>query len=209
MTRIGIVVGTTRPGRLGIEIAHWVEKTAKERGDAEFELVDLADYALPLFDEPTVPRLGSYRNDHTRAWSAKIDELDGFVFVTPEYNWSIPAALKNAIDFIYREWNNKAAGIVGYGSNVRGARAIDHLRLIAGAVQMSTVYTQSICPWWPTSRISLPSPRPNSTRACCGRCSPKWSASAKRSHRCAGPDLVADRVRQGACRTPASSSAAA
>lgn len=142
MTSIGIIVGSTRPGRLGPQVAHWVEKAARGRGEAKFELVDLADYDLPLFDESSIPRLGSYEHDHTRAWSAKVDELDGFVFVTPEYNWSIPAALKNAIDFVYQEWNHKAAGIVGYGSNVGGSRAVDHLRLVAGAVQLSTVYTQ-------------------------------------------------------------------
>ncbi|WP_156753525.1 NADPH-dependent FMN reductase [Actinokineospora pegani] len=148
MTRIGIVVGTTRPGRLGPQVARWVEKTARERADAEFELVDIADYDLPLFDEPRVPRLGVYDHAHTRAWSAKIAELDGFVFVTPEYNWSIPAALKNAIDFVYTEWNHKAAGFVGYGSNVNGARAVEHLRQICGAVQLATAYTQVNLSLW-------------------------------------------------------------
>src|SRR4051794_7016741 len=109
MTRIGIIVGTTRPGRLGPQIAQWIEKSVAAREDADFETVDLADYHLPLFDEPRIPRLGVYEHAHTRAWSAKLSELDGFVFVTPEYNWSIPAVLKNAIDFVYNEWNNKAA----------------------------------------------------------------------------------------------------
>lgn len=142
MTTIGIILGTTRPGRVGPQIAEWIEKTARAREDADFELVDIADYNLPLFDEPRSPRMGDYEHDHTRAWAAKIAELDGFVFVTPEYNRSIPAALKNAIDFVYNEWNNKAAGFVGYGSNVSGARAIDHLRHIAGAVQLAAVHTQ-------------------------------------------------------------------
>ncbi|MEU6291321.1 NADPH-dependent FMN reductase [Streptomyces sp. NPDC005047] len=142
MTTIGIILGTTRPGRVGPQIAEWIEKTAHGRDDADFEVVDIADYALPLFDEPRSPRLGDYAHDHTRAWAAKIGQLDGFVFVTPEYNRSIPAALKNAIDFVYNEWNNKAAGFVGYGSNVSGARAVDHLRHIAGAVQLAAVHTQ-------------------------------------------------------------------
>ncbi|MFI7344186.1 NADPH-dependent FMN reductase [Streptomyces sp. NPDC050085] len=142
MTTIGIILGSTRPGRMGPQIAQWVEKTAGTRQDADFELVDIADYNLPLFDEPRSPRMGDYAHDHTRAWAAKIDELDGFVFVTPEYNRSIPAALKNAIDFVYNEWNNKAAGFVGYGSNVSGARALDHLRHIAGAVQLAAVHSQ-------------------------------------------------------------------
>lgn len=142
MPTIGIIVGSTRPGRVGPQIARWVEKAAAARDDAAFELVDIADYALPLFDEPRSPRMGDYEHAHTRAWAAKIDALDGFVFVTPEYNRSIPAALKNAIDFVYNEWNNKAAGFVGYGSNVSGARALDHLRHIAGAVQLTAVHTQ-------------------------------------------------------------------
>lgn len=142
MTRIGIILGTTRPGRVGPQIAQWIEKSAAAREDADFELVDLADYDLPLFDEPRSPRMGAYEHDHTRAWSAKVASFDGFVFVTPEYNRSIPAALKNAIDFIYTEWNNKAAGFVGYGSNVSGARAVEHLRLISGAVQLAAVNTQ-------------------------------------------------------------------
>ncbi|WP_405633671.1 NAD(P)H-dependent oxidoreductase [Streptomyces sp. NBC_00016] len=148
MTRIGIIVGTTRPGRLGPQIAQWVETSAKTRAEADFEIVDLADYDLPLFDEPRVPRLGDYEHAHTRAWSARIARLDGFVFVTPEYNWSIPAVLKNAIDFIYTEWNNKAAGFIGYGSNVGGARAVEHLRQIAGAVQLATVHTQVNLSLW-------------------------------------------------------------
>ncbi len=148
MTRIGIVVGSTRPGRLGPQVARWVDEAAEERADADFELVDIAAYGLPLFDEPRVPRLGQYDHPHTRAWSAKIAELDGFVFVTPEYNWSIPAALKNAVDFVYAEWNHKAAGFVGYGSNVDGARAVEHLRQVCGAVQISTVYTQVNLSLW-------------------------------------------------------------
>ncbi|MYW63761.1 NADPH-dependent FMN reductase [Streptomyces sp. SID8379] len=142
MTTIGIILGSTRPGRVGPQIGEWVEKAARERADVSVELVDIAEYALPLFDEPRSPRMGDYEHEHTRAWAARIDALDGFVFVTPEYNRSIPAALKNAIDFVYNEWNNKAAGFIGYGSNVGGARAVDHLRHIAGAVQLSAVHTQ-------------------------------------------------------------------
>lgn len=108
MTRIGIILGSTRPGRVGPQVAQWIEKSAGAREDANFELVDLADYDLPLFDEPRSPLMGAYEHAHTRAWSARVAELDGFVFVTPEYNRSIPSALKNAIDFLYNEWNNKA-----------------------------------------------------------------------------------------------------
>ncbi|MFB4419460.1 NADPH-dependent FMN reductase [Streptomyces sp. QL37] len=142
MTKLGIVLGATRPGRVGPQVARWIEKTARGCEDAEFELVDVADYDLPLFDEPQSPLMGAYEHAHTRAWGARIAELDGFVFVTPEYNRSIPAALKNAIEFLYSEWGNKAAGFVAYGSNVSGARAVEHLRLIAAALHLATVRTQ-------------------------------------------------------------------
>lgn len=142
LLRIGIVLGTTRPGRVGTQVATWVEQLGQERDDAEFVLVDLADHQLPVFDEPRSPLLGNYEHAHTRAWSAAITQFDGFVFVTPEYNKSIPAALKNAIDYLYHEWRNKAAGILTYGSQVNGARAGEHLRLILAGLQIATVQTQ-------------------------------------------------------------------
>jgi len=142
MARIGIILGTTRPGRVGPQVAAWVHQVAQGHADAEFELVDIADYDLPLFDESRSPLLGDYEHAHTRKWSAKIAELDGFVFVTPEYNRSIPSSLKNAIDYLYAEWTDKAAGIVAYGSNVSGARAVEHLRLIAAGLHIATVRTQ-------------------------------------------------------------------
>ncbi|MGW7544293.1 NADPH-dependent FMN reductase [Streptomyces sp. NPDC054770] len=141
MTRIGIILGSTRPGRNGEKVAQWVEKNAAHRTDAAFELVDLADYPLPHLDEPTPPIMGQYQNDHTKEWAAKIGSFDGFVFVTPEYNHSTSGVLKNAIDYLFAEWNNKAVGIVSYGS-VGGARAAEHLRLIAGELKMADVRTQ-------------------------------------------------------------------
>lgn len=101
------------------------EEGPREHAGAEFETVDIADYDLPVFDEPRSSLMGDYEHPHTRKWSAKIADLDGFVFVTPEYNRSIPSALKNAVDFLYTEWTLKAAGFVAYGSNVSGARAVD------------------------------------------------------------------------------------
>src|SRR4029079_15648508 len=108
---------------------------------AEFELVDIQDFALPLLDEPIPPSQGKYSKEHTKHWSAKIASFDGYVFVTPEYNHSTSAALKNAIDFLFAEWNNKAAGFVGYGS-AGGTRAVEHLRLIMAEVQVATVRNQ-------------------------------------------------------------------
>ena len=141
MTRIGIILGSTRPNRNGEQVAKWVYDVASRRSDAEFELVDLRDYPLPHLDEPLPPSMGQYRNDHTRQWANKIASFDGFVIVTPEYNHSTSGVLKNAIDYLYAEWNNKAVGFVSYGA-VGGARAAEHLRLIAGELQMADVRQQ-------------------------------------------------------------------
>jgi NAD(P)H-dependent FMN reductase len=141
MTKIGIILGSTRPGRNGEAVAKWVYDIASRRSDAQFELVDLLDYNLPHLDEAVPPSMGQYANEHTKQWAAKIAELDGFVFVTPEYNHSTSGALKNAIDFVYGEWNNKAAGFVSYGS-AGGTRAVEHLRLIMAELQVADVRAQ-------------------------------------------------------------------
>lgn len=116
MLRVAIILGSLRPGRRGEPVAKWVYEIATKRSDAEFELVDVKDFNLPHLDEPMPPSLGQYTQPHTLAWAAKIDSFDAYVFVTPEYNHSTSGALKNAIDFLYREWNNKVAGFVSYGS---------------------------------------------------------------------------------------------
>ena len=141
MIRIGIILGSTRPNRNGEQVARWVYDNASLRSDAEFELVDLRDYPLPHLDEPLPPSMGQYQNDHTRQWAEKIASFDGFVMVTPEYNHSTSGVLKNAIDYLYAEWNNKAVGFVSYGA-VGGARAAEHLRLVAGELQMADVRQQ-------------------------------------------------------------------
>lgn len=138
MVRIGIIIGSTRPGRVGESVARWVSEVAGRRSDAEFELVDIKDYELPLLDEPVPPAMGQYSKEHTKKWAAKVATFDAFIFVTPEYNHSVPGSLKNAIDFLYNEWNNKVAGIVSYGS-VGGVRAAEHLRQILGEVQIADV----------------------------------------------------------------------
>lgn len=141
MLKIAIIVGSTRPGRKADAVAQWVHDIAVKRGDAEYEVVDIADYDLPLLDEPVPPSMGQYSKDHTKRWSAKIASFDGFVFVTPEYNHATSGALKNAIDFLYAEWNNKAAGFVAYGS-LGGTRAVENLRLIMGELQVADVRAQ-------------------------------------------------------------------
>jgi NAD(P)H-dependent FMN reductase len=138
--KIGIILGSTRPGRKGIQVAQWVLDRASGR-EATYELVDLADFNLPHLDEAITASQGRYENDHTKAWAAAIAQYDGFVFVTPEYNHSTSGALKNAIDFIYAEWNNKAAGFVSYGV-AGGTRAVEHLRLIVGELQIADVRQQ-------------------------------------------------------------------
>ena len=113
----------------------------KARTDAEFEFVDIADFKLPLLDEPVPPSMGQYTHEHTKTWAKKIASFDGYVFVTPEYNHGISGALKNAIDYLYREWNNKAAGFVSYGS-ANGVRAVEHLRLVMAELMVATVRAQ-------------------------------------------------------------------
>ncbi|MBJ2119475.1 NAD(P)H-dependent oxidoreductase [Arthrobacter sp. MSA 4-2] len=142
MTKIAIILGSTRPGRNGEAVANWVFEKAATRDGATYEIVDLRDYPLPHFDEPMPPLMGQYSQDHTKEWAAKIAEFDGYVFVTPEYNHSTSGVLKNAIDFLSAEWNNKAAGFVSYGS-VGGVRAVEHLRLVAAELQMATVRDQA------------------------------------------------------------------
>ncbi len=140
MLKIAIIVGSTRPGRNGEKVARWVYDQAKQRQDAEFELVDLADFNLPNYDEPGSPSMAPLTKPHAINWAKKVGAFDGFIFVTPEYNHATSGVLKNALDFVYHEWNNKACGFVSYGS-VGGVRAVENLRLIVGELQMADVRT--------------------------------------------------------------------
>jgi NAD(P)H-dependent FMN reductase len=141
MINIAIVIGSTRPGRKAEAVAKWVFEHAAGRPDATYELVDLKDFNLPLLDEEVPPSMGQYSQPHTKAWAEKVASFDAFIFVTPEYNHGTSGALKNAIDFIYAEWNNKAAGFVSYGS-AGGARAVEHLRLVMAEIQIADVRAQ-------------------------------------------------------------------
>ncbi|MFL6061142.1 MAG: NADPH-dependent FMN reductase [Marmoricola sp.] len=138
MTRIAIILGSTRPGRVGDQVGRWVLETAAARRDVEVVLIDLREQALPHLDEPYSPMLGRYQHEHTRAWARMIAGFDGFVFVTPEYNQGIPGALKDAIDYLHAEWADKAAGIVSYGV-AGGASAAGQLRRICGQLGMADV----------------------------------------------------------------------
>jgi NAD(P)H-dependent FMN reductase len=140
-TRIAIILGSTRPGRNGEAVARWVHDIAQQRDDAEYELVDIAEFDLAHLDEPLPPSLGMYSRPHTCTWATRIASFDGYVFVTAEYNHSMPGALKNAIDFLYAEWNDKAAGFVSYG-DAGGVRAVEHLRLVMGELGVADVRAQ-------------------------------------------------------------------
>src|ERR1700712_5889716 len=139
--KIAVILGSTRPGRNGAGVAEWVLGRAGSREGADYELIDLADFPLPLLDEAMPPSMGRYAGEHTRRWAETVAKYDGFVFVTPEYNHSTSGVLKNAIDYLYREWNNKAAAFVSYGS-LSGARAVEHLRAIASELQLAHVRQQ-------------------------------------------------------------------
>ena len=141
MLKVAIIIGSTRPGRKAEEVARWVHGIAARRSDAAFELVDIAAFNLPLLDEAYPPSMGQYAQPHTHAWAEKIAAFDAFVFVTPEYNHSTSGALKNAIDYLFREWNDKVAGFVGYGST-GGTRAVEHLRGIMGEIKIADVRAQ-------------------------------------------------------------------
>jgi NAD(P)H-dependent FMN reductase len=158
VTRIGIILGSTRPNRRGEDVARWVLDNATRRGDASYELIDLLDYPLPHLDEAMPASLGQYANDHTKRWAEAIASFDGYVMVTPEYNHSTSGVLKNAIDYLYAEWSNKAVGFVSYGG-AGGARAVEHLRLIAGELQMADVRQQvalSILTEWENFTVFRP-----------------------------------------------------
>ncbi|HEY2382711.1 MAG TPA: NAD(P)H-dependent oxidoreductase [Terriglobia bacterium] len=141
MLSVGIIIGSTRPGRKAEVVAKWAYEIARKRNDAVFELVDIKDFNLPLLDEPMSPMMGKYTHDHTKKWAAKIVSFDAFVFVTPEYNHATSGALKNAIDFLYAEWINKAAGFIAYGATA-GVRAVENLRLVMAELQVATVRAQ-------------------------------------------------------------------
>lgn len=141
MLKVAIITGSTRPGRKSEAVARWVHGIAAKRSDASFEVVDIAAFDLPLLDETVSAVMNQYEKPHTKAWAAKIATFDAFVFVTPEYNHSTSGALKNAIDFLFREWNDKAAGFVGYGG-VGGTRAVEHLRLVMGEIKVADVRAQ-------------------------------------------------------------------
>ncbi|MGW7574114.1 NADPH-dependent FMN reductase [Streptomyces sp. NPDC054765] len=166
MTKIAIMLGSTRTGRAGERVAQWVLEQAQKRGDADYDLIDLAEVDLPQIDEPFPPAMGRYTHPHTRQWATTVAAYDGYVLVTPEYNHSFPGVLKNALDRVYAEWNNKAVGLVSYGFD-GGVRAVEALRPVLGALQLarghSAQRSRSIAPGDATQRrywsCGVPGPR--------------------------------------------------
>lgn len=134
-----VVVASTRPGRAGLAIGEWARDRAVASGLFDVELVDLAEVGLPLLDEPHHPRLKQYEHAHTKEWSATVDRGDAFVFVTPEYNHSFPASLKNALDYLHHEWHHKPVGFVSYGGISGGTRAVNGLRQVCSTLRMFPV----------------------------------------------------------------------
>jgi len=135
---IGIIIGTTREKRFAMTPARWIEGIAAGRDDLTAELVDLRDYRMPFFDETASNAHTPSRNEAAKRWQAKVDSFDGFIFITAEYNHSIPAVLKNALDYAAPEWHRKPAAYVGYGG-LGAARAVEHLRGIHVGLQMAPI----------------------------------------------------------------------
>lgn len=140
--RIAVIIASSRPRRVGPAVAEWVMLAASARTSATYDLVDLGEQDLPNLDEPEPASSGSYTGEHTKAWSSTVAAYDGFVFVTPEYNHGIPGQLKNALDFLYEEWADKAAGIVSYGSSSGGSRAAESLKPLLSALGIAVVREQ-------------------------------------------------------------------
>lgn len=138
--KLEIIVASTRPGRVGPAVGDWIEKAAAGHGGFDdIELVDLAEVNLPFMNEPNHPRLQKYTHQHTRDWSAKVSEADAFVFVMPEYNYGYNAELKNAIDYLHKEWAYKPVGLVSYGGVAAGTRAAQMIKQVVTALKMTPV----------------------------------------------------------------------
>lgn len=146
MVTIKVITGSSRPERFNIQPAEWIQAIASMNKDVDSELLDLAEIKLPFLDEPSAPARRTYTKEHTKRWSAQIEGADGFIFVTPEYNYSYSPLLKNAIDYLYEEWSHKPVAFVSYGGVSGGVRAVEHLRDVAGAVRMFDLRQQIVIP---------------------------------------------------------------
>jgi len=142
-----VLVASTRPGRVGLPIGEWFHGLAVRHGGFDAELVDLAAINLPLLDEPAHPRLRQYTHRHTREWSERVDGADAFVFITPEYNFGMTAPLKNAIDYLFQEWQHKPVGFVSYGGIAAGTRAVQMLKQVVTSLKMVPLLESVMIPF--------------------------------------------------------------
>lgn len=134
--KLHVVISSTRPGRVGPAVARWFQDFAAQHSQFDVRLVDLADFNLPVYDEPQHPAMQQYEHAHTKAWSASVDAADAFVFVTPEYNFNPPPSFVNALNYVYREWNYKACGFVSYGGVSGGLRAVQMAKQLVTTLKM-------------------------------------------------------------------------
>lgn len=148
MDKLKIISATVRPGRKGPMVAEWITSIAKQSGHFEVELIDLGELKLPFMDEPNHPAMKKYQHDHTKKWSAKIEEADAFIFVTGEYDFGYPSSLRNALEFLYNEWNYKAAGIVSYGGISAGTRAANALKADLSTFKVVPLYEMVNVPFF-------------------------------------------------------------
>jgi NAD(P)H-dependent FMN reductase len=144
--KLHVVICSTRPGRVGPAVARWFHEFARQHGGFDAELVDLADFNLPIYDEPVHPRMQQYEHEHTKRWSQSVAAADAYVFVTPEYNYSPPPSLVNALDYVYREWNYKPCAFVGYGGVSGGMRAVQMAKLHATTLKMVPIMEGVVVP---------------------------------------------------------------
>ena len=134
--QLHVVIASTRPGRTGLPVAEWFAAQASAHGSFEVRMVDLAEVGLPFLDEPEHPSTRRYAHQHTREWSRTVDAADAFVFVMPEYNYGFNAPLKNAVDFLYHEWQYKPVGFVSYGGTSAGTRAVQMIKQVVTTLRM-------------------------------------------------------------------------
>lgn len=147
--RLSIVLASTRPGRVGPVFANWLEAYAREHGQFEPVIDDLAAYDLPILDEPHHPRLGKYEKDHTKAWAQAVAAADAFVFVIPEYNFFAPPSIVNALDYLAKEWNYKPAGFLSYGGVSAGLRSVQSIKPLLTTLKIMPVPESIAVPTFP------------------------------------------------------------
>lgn len=153
MKKVGIIIGSTRPGRRSKQVADWLQKQLTENDKVEFDEIDLRTVKLPFLDESGLPALGQYKHSHTREWSKLISNYDGFIFVFPQYNWGYPAVLKNALDYLSKEWKNKPVSLVTFGAH-GGTQAQIAMRLVINGFHMKQLATNLQLEFSPADSIA-------------------------------------------------------